>query len=63
MYLLTVDGSKIDLTGAGAGYAIEPGKSINLTLWSAEIQESIAEASFILAYTAFPSGNEYTVDI
>ena len=63
MYLSTVQGSTIDLTGAGAGYKIEPGKTINLTLMSAEVHESITDAPFTLSYTAYPSGNEYTVDI
>ena len=63
MYLSTVQGSTIDLTGAGAGYKIEPGKIINLTLMSAEVHESITDAPFTLSYTAYPSGNEYTVDI
>ena len=63
MYLSTVQSSTIDLTGAGAGYKIEPGKTINLTLMSAEVHESITDAPFTLSYTAYPSGNEYTVDI
>ena len=63
MYLSTVQGSTIDLTGAGAGYKIEQGKTISLTLMSAEIQESITDAPFTLTYTAFPSGNRYTVEI
>ena len=63
MYLSTVQGSTIDLTGAGAGYKIGPGKTINLTLMSAEVYESITDAPFTLSYTAYPSGNEYTVDI
>ena len=63
MYLSTVQGSTIDLTGAGAGYKIEPGKTINLTLMSAEVHESITDAPFTLSYTAYPGGNEYTVDI
>jgi hypothetical protein len=62
-YLSTVQGSKIDLTGAGSGHKIESGKTIILTLWSAEVQESITESPFTLTYTAFPSGNEYTVYI
>jgi hypothetical protein len=63
MYLLSFQGSKIDLTGAGAGFKIEPGKKINLTLWSAEVQVSITDAPYTLTYTVFPSGNEYTVEI
>jgi len=63
MYLSTVQGNTIDLTGAGAGFKIEPGKTINLTLMSAEIHESITNAPFTLTYTAFPSGNEYSVEI
>ena len=63
MYLSTVQGSTIDLTGAGAGYKIEPGKTIKLTLMSGEVHESIIDAPFTLTYTAFPSGKEYTVDI
>ncbi len=63
MYLSTVQGSTIDLTGAGVGYKIEPGKTIYLTLMSAEVHESITDAPYTLSYTAYPSGNEYTVDI
>ena len=63
MYLSTVQGSTIDLTGAGAGYKIEPGKTINLTLMSAEVHESITDPPFSLTYATFPSGNEYTVEI
>ena len=63
MHLSSVQGSTIDLTGAGTGYKIEPGKTIELTLWSAELQVNIIDAPFTLTYTAFPSGNEYTVDI
>ena len=63
MYLSTVQGSTIDLTGAGAGYKIEPKKTIKLTLMSAEVDESIIDAPFTLIYTAFPSGNGYTVEI
>ena len=63
MYLSTVEGNIIDLTGAGSGYKIEPGEKTNLTLWSAEIHESITNAPFTLTYTAFPSGNKYTINI
>lgn len=63
MYLLSFQGSKIDLTGAGTGYKIEPGKKINLTLWSAEVQVSITDSPYTLTYTVFPSGKEYTVEI
>ena len=63
MYLSTFQGSTIDLTGAGAGYKIESGKTIGLTLTSVEVHESITEAPYTLTYTAFPSGNKYTVEI
>jgi len=63
MYLSTVQGSTIDLTGAGAGYKIGYGETINLTLMSSEVYGGITDAPFTLTYTAFPSGNEYTVDI
>ena len=63
MYLSTVEGNTIDLTGAGVGYKIKPGEKINLTLWSAEINVSITNAPFTLTYTAFPSGNKYTINI
>ena len=63
VYLSTFQGSIIDLAGAGTGYKIEQGKTINLTLMSSETHESITDSPFTLAYTAFPSGNEYTVDI
>ena len=63
MYLSTVQGSTFDLTGAGAGYKIEPGKTISLTLMSAELHESITEAPYTLTYTAFPSGSKYTIEI
>ena len=63
MYLSTVQGSTIDLTGAGAGFKIEPGKTIYLTLMSEEINEGITDTPYTLSYKAFPSGNEFTVDI
>ena len=63
IYLSTFQGSTIDLTGAGAGYKIEPEKTISLNLMSAEIHESITDAPFSLTYTAFPSGNKYTIEI
>ena len=63
MYLSTVQGSTIDLTGAGAGNKIEPGKTLNLTLMSAEVHESITDPPFTLTYAVFPSGNEYIVEI
>ena len=63
MHLSTVQGSTIDLTGAGAGYKIESGKTINLTLMSAEVHESITDAPFTLTYTVFPSGKSYSVEI
>ena len=55
--------STIDLTGAGIGYKIEPGKTIYLTLMSVEVHEIITDAPFSLTYTTFPSENEYTVEI
>ena len=63
MYLSTFQGSTIDLTGAGAGFKIEPGKTISLTLMSAETHESITDPPFTLTYTAFPSGKEYYIEI
>ena len=63
IYLSTVQGSKIDLTGAGTGYKIDPGEKINLILMSAKVHESITDAPFTISYTVYPSGNEYTVDI
>ena len=63
IYLSTVQGNTIDLTGAGAGYKIEPGGMINLTLWSAELYESITDAPFTLNYATFPNGNRYSVEI
>ena len=63
MYLSTVQGSVIDLTGAGIGYKIESGKTLNLTLMSVEVHDSITDAPFTLTYTAFPSGNEYKIYI
>ena len=63
IYLSTVQGSKIDLTGAGTGYKIDQGEKINLILMSAKVHESITDAPFTISYTVYPSGNEYTVDI
>ncbi len=63
IYLSSVQGDKIDLTGAGTGYKIQSGETINLTLWSAELYGSITEAPYTLTYTSFPSGKEYTIYI
>ena len=63
MYLSTVQGNTIDLTGAGAGYKIDPGKIINLTLISLEVHETTIDAPFTLTYTSFPGGNKYTIYI
>ena len=63
MFLLTFQVSTIDLIGVGAGYKIKSGKTISLNLMSAELNESIPAASFSFKYTAFSSGNNYTVEI
>ena len=63
MYLSTVQGSIIDLTGAGAGYRIQSGDTIELTLTSAEVIVNTNDAPFYLTYTSFPSGNEFVVYI
>ena len=63
VYLTTVEGSKIGLTGAGIAYKIDPGKTIYLTLWTAETDLSITEAPINLRYTAFPTGKTYSVEI
>lgn len=62
-YLSTVQGSIIDLTGGGVEYSIQPGEPENITLWSANVPESITDSPFTLTFTAFPSGKKYTVDI
>ena len=62
-FLETIEGNSISLTGAGVTYKIEPGKTSELTLWSAEVQVSITNPPLYLIYTAFPSGNRYTIEI
>lgn len=62
-FLETIEGNSISLTGAGVAYKIEPGQTIELTLWSAEVQVSITNSPLYLIYTAFPSGNIYTIEI
>ena len=62
-YLTTVEGNSISLTGAGIDEKLDPGETIELTLFSAEIYDSIIDPPLKLAYTAFPSGNTYSVDI
>ncbi len=63
MYLSTIQGSTIDITGAGAGYKIAPGISLNLTLWSAEVEISVTDPPFTFSYTIFPSGKQNKVYI
>jgi hypothetical protein len=63
MYLSTLQGSEIDITGAGVGYLIEPGETKELTLWSSEVQISLTDPPFTFTYTAFPSGKQYRIYI
>ena len=63
MYLSTLQGSEIDITGAGLGYPIGPGENRELTLWSSEVQISLTDPPFTFTYTAFPSGKQYRVYI
>jgi len=62
-YLETVEGSVIDLTGAGIDEKVEPGETNYLQLFSADVTESITDPPFTLSYTVFPSGNSYSVEI
>ena len=63
MYLSTLQGSEIDITGAGVEYLIEPGETKDLTLWSSEVQISLTDPPFTFTYTAFPSGKQYRIYI
>ena len=62
-YFETVEGSVIDLTGAGINEKVDPRETKYLKLFSAEIAESIVDPPFTLRYTVFPSGNSYSVEI
>jgi hypothetical protein len=60
-YLETVEVSSIDLTGAGIDKKVDPGETIFIQLFSAEVTESILDSPITLKYTVFPSGNTYSV--
>jgi hypothetical protein len=62
-YLETVDGSVIDLTGAGIDEKVESGETNYLRLFSTDVTESITDPPFKLSYTVFPSGRAYSVEI
>jgi hypothetical protein len=62
-YLETVEGSVIDLTGAGIDEKVEPEETYYLQLFSADVTESITDPPFTLSYTVFPRGNSYSVEI
>ena len=62
-YLETIEGSVIDLTGAGIDKKVDPGETIYLQLFSVEVTESITDSPFTLSYTVFPSGYSYSVEI
>jgi len=62
-YLETVEGSVIDLTGAGIDEIVEPRETNYLQLFSTEVAESIIDSPFTLSYTVFPSGKTYSVEI
>jgi hypothetical protein len=61
--LTTIDGNSISLTGAGIDEKIEPGETRKITLFSAEFYDNILDPPLKLMYTAFPSGNTYSVRI
>jgi hypothetical protein len=61
--LITLQGSIIDLTGAGIDEKIEPGGTRTLTFFSTQVNENIVDSPLKLSYTAFPSGTAYTVPI
>ena len=63
MYLSTLQGSEIDITGAGVGSQIQSGGTKELTLWSSEVQISLTDPPFTFTYTAFPSGKQYRIYI
>ena len=62
-YLVTVEGSVIDLTGAGIDEKIEPEEIKYLQLISAEVTENIVDSPITMKYAAFPSGKIYSVEI
>jgi hypothetical protein len=62
-FLETVEGSVIDLTGAGIDETVDPRETSYLRLFSADVIESITDPPFTLSYTVFPSGNSYSVEI
>jgi len=62
-YLETVEGSVIELTGAGIDETVGPGETNYLQLFSAEVAESVIDSPFTLSYTVFPSGRSYSVEI
>jgi len=62
-FLTTAEGNSISLTGAGINEKIDPGDTLELTLFSAEVYDSILDPPLKLTYTAFPSGNTYSVEI
>ena len=62
-YLETVEGSVIDLTGAGIGEKVDPGEISFLQLFSEDVTESITDPPFMLSYVVFPGGKSYSVEI
>ena len=62
-YLTTAEGNSISLTGAGIDETVEVGKTVELTLFSAEVYDSIVDPPLKLIYTAFPRGTTYSIDI
>lgn len=61
IFLETVEGGVIDLTGAGIDEKVESGEITHLQLFSPEITESITDSPITLKYTVFPSGKIYSV--
>jgi len=62
-FLTTVEGNSISLTGAGIDEKIDSKDALELTLFSAEVYDSITDPPLKLTYTAFPGGNTYSVEI
>jgi len=62
-YLTTVEGNAISLTGAGIDETVDAGETVALTLFSAEVYDSIVDPPLKLVYTAFPHGTTYSIDI
>jgi hypothetical protein len=60
-YLISLDGSVIDLTGGGIDEKFDPGTTQMLTFFSTQVNENIVDSPLKLSYTAFPSGMTYTV--